>query len=289
MRFFLGTHHPDWLGKLEVSLFVSDRRLRKCKRLPRALRPWGCDSSGFSEVSMHGRWTIGPKEYVARLRRYQEEIGLLDFAAPQDWMCEPPILRKTGLSVEEHQRRTLENYLELRSLAPELPIIPVIQGWKHTDYDHHVDAYDRAGVDLQALPLVGIGSVCRRQATREAALIFASMARVWKLKVHGFGVKGGGVAYLGDLASADSLAWSYEARRLQRPAFLDHDKPGPGRRKGHKNCANCHVYALDWRARLFQRIQLATHGRSQVRQTEIRRAAEDQARVHVQLSLLEVA
>ena len=55
------------------------------------------------------------------VRRYADEIGNLAWAAAQNWMCEPWIVEETGLSVAEHQRRTIENYLELRTKAPELP------------------------------------------------------------------------------------------------------------------------------------------------------------------------
>ena len=66
-----------------------------------------------------------------------------------DWMCEESVLRKTGLTVEgHHQRRTMENFLELKSKAPELPIVPVLQGWTIGDYWRHVEQYGRAGVDL---------------------------------------------------------------------------------------------------------------------------------------------
>ena len=51
------------------------------------------------------------------------------WAAPQDWMCEPAIIAKTGLAVVEHQRRTVTNFLELQALAPDLPFIPVLHGW----------------------------------------------------------------------------------------------------------------------------------------------------------------
>jgi hypothetical protein len=33
-----------------------------------------------------------------------------------DWMCEPFMLAKTGLSVREHQQRTVTNYLNPRVL-----------------------------------------------------------------------------------------------------------------------------------------------------------------------------
>ena len=90
--FLLGTHQPGWLTRAGVPLFVSDVRLRVYKTLPVAAAPWAVDSGGFSELQHHGRWTVTPAEYVARVRRYRDEIGQLLWAAPQDSMCEPPII-----------------------------------------------------------------------------------------------------------------------------------------------------------------------------------------------------
>ena len=45
------------------------------------------------------------------------QIGRMDFAAVQDWMCEPEIVVKTGLSIAEHQRRTVANLCALRELG----------------------------------------------------------------------------------------------------------------------------------------------------------------------------
>lgn len=39
------------------------------------------------------------------------------------------MLARTGLTVREHQERTIANFLELRRIAPGLPFIPVLQGW----------------------------------------------------------------------------------------------------------------------------------------------------------------
>lgn len=127
--FWLGIHEPSWLERVDIPLFVSRRRLGRLKRLPRAIGPWALDSGGFSELSLHGRFELPPAAYAAEVRRYRDEIGGLAWAAPQDWMCEPAMLARTGLSVDEHQRRTVANYLELRQIAPEIPWIPVLQGW----------------------------------------------------------------------------------------------------------------------------------------------------------------
>ncbi|HEY3255406.1 MAG TPA: hypothetical protein VGJ91_15715, partial [Polyangiaceae bacterium] len=169
MRFYLGTHHADWLARAAVPLFVVRATLANRKSLPRAIAPWALDSGGFTELQRHGRWTVQPVDYAREFRRFRDEIGMLEWAAPMDWMCEPIVLRGgsgahgirfagTGLSVEEHQKRTIENYLELRHIAPDLPFIPVLQGWSIADYWRHVEAYQSAGVELADLPLVGVGT-----------------------------------------------------------------------------------------------------------------------------------
>jgi hypothetical protein len=83
-------------------------------------------------------------------------------------MCEPDVRARTGLSVEEHQRRTIASVLELRALAPEIAWAPLLQSWTDGDYWRHAEQYERAGVDLRREARVGLGSVCRRQSTVRA-------------------------------------------------------------------------------------------------------------------------
>src|SRR6266508_3124138 len=191
VEFFLGTHQPGWLRWAQVPLFVSDRRLGNVRRLPRATARWALDSGGFTELSTYGGWDRGPTPagYVAAVRRYCDEVGQLAWAAPQDWMCEPWIVAKTGLSVLEHLRRTVDNYLRLRDLAPDLPFAPVVQGWQRDDYLRCVDLYVAAGVDLTRAPVIGLGSVCRRQATGEAGRIVDALRAAGVGCLHGFGIK----------------------------------------------------------------------------------------------------
>src|SRR5690606_34132950 len=186
---------------------VSNRRLRRLRTLPRARGPWALDSGGFSEVSLYGEWRTSPKEYAQLVDRYAEEIGGLEWAAPQDWMCEPWIIEKTGLSVDAHQRRTVRSFLYLRERCGA-HIAPVMQGFTLDEYLRCVEMYDRAGVDLTREPVVGLGSVCRRQGTAEAERIITTLASMG-LRLHGFGFKLQGIARVGRLlASADSMAWS---------------------------------------------------------------------------------
>jgi hypothetical protein len=262
VRFYLGTHHPHWLGLTDVPIFLSYRRLAGLRRLPRARGRWALDSGGFSELSLHGKWTVSAARYAEDVRRLVAEIGPSDFVAVQDWMCEPAIVAKTGLSVEEHQRRTIESYLELRELAPEVPWAPVLQGQVTHHYMDHVLAYERSGVDPRALPVVGIGSICRRQDTTAAQTTLLRLVLDGFTNLHGFGFKTKGlervvhVVALGGrslLASADSMAWSMNARRNTRP--MDRLT-----NCAHRSCANCLDYALSWRTLLLVKLERRAAG-----------------------------
>lgn len=244
MKFYLGTHRPCWLRREDYPLFVSHRTLSVYKTVPEALAPWALDSGGFTELSMHGGWVTTPAEYITAVRRYADEVGRMDWAAPQDWMCEPQILAKTGLTVLDHQQRTVDNYLTLRTLDAGLPIVPVLQGWEADDYLRHVGMYADAGVDLFTEATVGLGTVCRRSAVEPIGNLVRELAGAG-IRLHGFGVKITGLRKFGDvLASADSMAWSYNARR---------NPPLEG--CTHKNCANCVHWARRWRDRVLDVVE----------------------------------
>jgi hypothetical protein len=244
VKFYLGTHEPHWLGRLDVPMFVSRRRLMRLKKkLPQARAEWALDSGGFSELSMYGEWRTEPTAYIDAARRYMS-IGHMAWAAPMDWMCEPFMLERTGQTVDRHQGRTVENVSLLREDAPDVPWIPVLQGWDINDYLACISRYSAAGIDLCAEPVVGVGSVCRRQATEEIGAIFNALIDAG-VRCHGFGVKAGGFSlYAGMLTSADSMSWSYQARR---------NAPHPD--CTHASCQNCWRYALAWRARLLSRLE----------------------------------
>lgn len=246
-RFYVGTHHVYWLWMqrffpTQFPLFISHRRLvgRQWRHGGpfRAAEAWALDSGGFTELSLHGGWRTSPEQYVTAIRSYITRLGRPDFIAPQDWMCEPFMLQRTGLSVLQHQHLTVANLHRLRELAPDLPIIPVLQGWQIGDYLRCLDMYAEGphGIDLRGEVLVGLGSVCRRQSTDDITEIVTTLAEQG-LRLHGFGVKTAGLARYGPaLASADSMAWSFRARR---------SNPLPGCTT-HKNCANCPRYAAQW-------------------------------------------
>lgn len=242
MRFYLGTHHASqkWFD-LNVPLFVSTRTLRTRKAFPQPKTWWALDSGGFTELNLYGEYRTTAQEYVREVDRYIEGgMSRLAFVSPQDWMCEPFVLEKTGLTVKEHQRRTILNFEELRYALGDI-VIPVLQGWELDDYHRHWEMYEQMYFPLENEPLVGLGSVCRRQNTAEAGRIVRSLA---PLRLHYFGAKMTGLESFSDaLASADSMAWSYRAR---------HSPPLPG--CTHKSCANCIRFAHRWRNELVTRL-----------------------------------
>ncbi len=238
--FILGTHMVNWLAKSEVPLMVSHRRLAHRKTFPRANRDWVLDSGGFTELHKYGGWETTPREYAAAVSRYLNEIGNLRWVSPQDWMCEPTARKQTGLTVAEHQQLTIDNFLELRQQLGHL-VVPVLQGWEHDEYLSHVEQYERAGVDLARERVVGLGSVCRRNADGDIGRIVRSL---WPLRLHAYGVKGTAWAELHDvLVSADSMAWSAAGRRQKLPTCSHRAK----------SCANCWVYAMRWHRKMIGR------------------------------------
>lgn len=246
MKFWLGTHLTEWLGRTEAPLFLSAIALRRRPFRKRSLGLWALDSGGFTELSTHGLWTVGPRQYADEVRRWRDDFGGLKWAAIQDWMCEPWIIEKTRFSILDHQNFTVQSWLDLNDMAPEIPWVPVLQGWHHDDYLNHAYLYQRyGGIDLATLPLVGIGSVCRRQHTGMAEDLIRELHGMG-IKVHGFGFKLDGLRRTARyLESADSLAWSFAARKADGPMMPECT---------HAKCANCLPWALKWREKVLRAI-----------------------------------
>lgn len=248
MIFYLGVHHPSWLATAGAPLMVSARWLRRRRSLPVAIAPWVLDSGAFTEIRLHGTWTVPATQYASEVRHWRDRIGHMAWAAPQDWMCEPEMVARTGLSVREHQRQTVANYLLLRQLAPDLPWIPVLQGYTLIEYRDCIYRYTDAGIALPSCPVVGVGSVCRRQSTSEVEEIL-HFIRGWGIRPHAFGLKLLGLRRLTRvLESSDSMAWSLDARHV-----------APLEGCSHRSCANCLRYALHWRGRVLDEVARANN------------------------------
>lgn len=247
-RFFIGLHQPSdaqrFMGP-DDQVMVSVNRLRD--RVGDFLvGRWMLDSSAFTELKNHGCYRHSPAEYAAQIRRWRR-CGDLLTACSQDYMCEPFILAKTGLTIDDHQRLTIERYDKIRAALrsrrpvrrrgvprprpyriaprrlhrrPRTYLMPVIQGYAPADYVAHIRRY---GDRLALGAWVGVGSVCKRNGDPKAienVLLAITMERP-DLRLHGFGLKQTALTspiVHGLLATCDSLAWSFAARYEGRNA-----------------------------------------------------------------------
>jgi hypothetical protein len=171
------------------------------------------DSGAFTEISTYGKYRTSVEDYANQVNRWKS-CGILELAVAQDYMCEPYILRKTGLSVKQHQILTIDRYDALTKLV-DVPVMPVLQGYEPSDYMEHVLMYgDRLKYGMR----VGVGSICKRNGKPDSVIAILSGIKSLRpdLKLHGFGLKTKALAnayLLSLLFSADSMAWSYSARR----------------------------------------------------------------------------
>ncbi len=215
--FYVGLHQPADAKHFDRA-FISVNRLRGRKK-PIAAPAWIMDSGAFTEIATHGEYRHGVDSYAAEILRWAHPGSGLVCAVSQDYMCEAFILKKTGLTIADHQRLTIERYDALvAAVGGAVEIMPVLQGYTAQDYVDHLHQY---GDRLAHGAYVGVGSVCKRNTDIGQIIhILASIKRVRPdLRLHGFGLKitalsSGVVRDL--LFSADSMAWSFAARKAGR-------------------------------------------------------------------------
>jgi hypothetical protein len=217
MQFYVGLHQPSDAKYFERAC-LSTKRLR-----PRRKYIGPCktivDSGGFTEITQYGRYRHDVNDYAREVHRLAD--GVVDIACivSQDYMCEPFVIKRTGLSVKTHQELSVIRYMEIRNrVCGSIHVMPVIQGYRPTEYADHIRQY---GNLLKPGMWVGIGSVCKRNSNPESvlAVLNAVITERDDLNYHGFGLKTTALAIpeiYDILFSADSLAWSLAARKQGR-------------------------------------------------------------------------
>lgn len=124
------------------------------------------------------------------------------------------------MSVLEHQALTIERYDALLPLVERTYVMPVLQGYEPMEYVQHIRDY---GDRLRHRSWVGVGSVCKRNSSPDAIanVLLAIKTERPDLRLHGFGVKRTALTdprVRALLFSADSMAWSFAARKAGRDA-----------------------------------------------------------------------
>lgn len=197
---------------------MSVNRIRN-RKSPFPANDWIMDSGAFTTLDKHGDYPPehSVAEYAQQVRRWKNNGNMLA-AVSQDYMCEPLMLAKTGLTVWAHQQLTVERYDRLIAERTGAYILPVLQGYEPQEYVDHIRDY---GERLAHGAWVGVGSVCKRNGNPTAieAVLSAIKAERPDLRLHGFGLKKTALASpaIRDmLETADSMAWSMAARKEGR-------------------------------------------------------------------------
>lgn len=264
--FCLGSHVPGWLRRPglfhpSTKFFYSFNTLVEVREFEESSYELDADSGGFTRLTKEGSWDRWPPEkFVSQARRIWHGLKRVQFFAIQDWMCEPYVIAGGGplkavgtkLSVAEHQERTVESLVTLRSMAPEIRWLPVLQGWTRDEYLRCWALYESRGFNLAQEPLIAVGSMCRRKGEelRMVPPLVEELARQG-LNLHLLGVESGTLRKcVGHARQSDSTAWSYGAMRNH--IYLPECRHGTysykkmARRVDWGNCANCPTYARRW-------------------------------------------
>jgi hypothetical protein len=218
MRFFTGLHQPSDAQHFDAA-FISKNRLLK-RKSGFAVGDWIMDSGAFTTILTHGDYPESVEVYAAEIKRWAKNGNLLA-AVAQDYMCEAHMLRITGKTILEHQQLTIDRYdALLKCDAGGVYILPVLQGYASEDYVRHIGMY---GDRLKHGAWVGVGSVCKRNGDPRAIerVLMAIKAVRPDLRLHGFGLKSTALSswIVKDLLfTADSMAWSFAARKQGRNA-----------------------------------------------------------------------
>jgi len=175
------------------------------------------DSGGFVALNKWGDYPFTAEDYLNLIDHMQPS-----WAASMDYPCEPDIAKGTKLSVNERIMATVEYavYLSRRNEK----IIPVLQGYTPDEYEQ---CYRLLSSKMRVTRLA-LGSVCKRQSTREIADLCWELTQFLPaVPIHGFGVKLRALAFPETWAlfsSIDTNAWEFYHRTKYWPKNRDYGR-----------------------------------------------------------------
>lgn len=208
-RSYLRTIPPDEGVMISAGGLWKDSTQAFMRKRTWPWRRWMLDSGGYLMLLRRGDYPWHPDAYLKLVSEMQPT-----WAASMDYCCEPSLTLATNMSTEDRIRASAEmaDYLCPRSDS----IFPVLQGLEPEDY-----ALSWQLTEHLRPRIVGIGSVCRRQRTRQIAYLCDCLRAIVPraLMKHGFGVK---ISALKRhevrrfFTSIDTNAWEFWARGKKR-------------------------------------------------------------------------
>jgi hypothetical protein len=196
--------------------------MTKSNTPPKCARTLFVDSGGFPSSYIHNGYSKTDEEYLRFVMKHRA-----DYYALRDYPCEPQILRRHGVTVRQQIERTLTHHLKLLDMHEKMSVhavpVPVIQGWRMSDYTECIDLFREHGLLAEYM---AVGSLCRRHQVKKIRRIILSVRKElpsW-VRLHAFGTK---ISVLKnqDVANAiysvDSSAAEFSAR-LRRFRLAQH-------------------------------------------------------------------
>ena len=185
-----------------------------------AQHPVMLDSGGFVAAVRYNGWEWTVPQYMA-----------LCAAAPwtrfasMDWCVEPEVAHDRDAvwdRISGTVRLNRDCLREARHLGIADRFMPVIQGWQVDDYLRCIDLM----FDLDPFPVVGVGSMCRRQVEGPTGILqvvheLDQALGDSRVKLHLFGLKSQGMAEVRAhprVFGFDSQAYGVTARQTARKA-----------------------------------------------------------------------
>ena len=206
---------PDKTGRMKPTRCRDWVRFRHPSRSWFDTVPIHLDSAGYVALSEYKGfpWTVD--QYLD-----------LCAAAPWKWfasmdMCVEPQIARHETAILDRISGTVRLNLECLNGAERRGIsdrfVPVIQGWSG---QHYLRCLDRMAWIIEGRPLVGIGSMCRRNVEGQYGILqivdALDRAMPRDVRFHLFGIKSDGMEELRGhprIASFDSQAYGTAARR----------------------------------------------------------------------------
>lgn len=210
MKVYYGLTNHSQLKRLprELDIMVSARMLIKMPsdsvvyQYLAEFRSVMLDSGAFGSAFYDGGYTYGIDDYLGIVEKLMPEWWVA-----MDYPCEPNIMPQ--LPIRERIKMTIAN-TKILAATPFPGFLPVIQGWAVEDYLYCAKRMEEEGL---ILPVMGIGSICRRGSQGKIVAIVAALAnQLPGIKLHAFGVKINTLNYnkgeiLNYLDSLDTAAW----------------------------------------------------------------------------------
>lgn len=167
------------------------------------------DSGGFQAARKWGAYPWDAAQYAHWGQRYQASGVPLTWLAILDFACEHGVNRAQHATNAQRIQATLTNAARCRDAAPDLPWLPVVQGYTLDEYGQCIEGYQREGWDLR---YCGLGTMCGRPVRQARSILRGLRQHYPTLVYHVFGMH---LGVLDDAVAArgvhswDSYAWDW--------------------------------------------------------------------------------